>query len=370
MTPPVIDRRSLLPLLPLALAAAGCKKKAPLPPPAAPVTVAAAGKRTIDVRVVATGTVEAGESAEVRAQVGGVITVIHFKEGADVANGAPLLTLDPRPYALALHQAQAKLAGDRAQLRNAEEQERRYAGLADQEYVTKEQHDRLTAAAADLRGKVASDLADVEQARLKLDWCTVRAPIAGRTGDLRVRLGNLVAAGGEPLLTVNKLKPVRVAFTVPESRLSELRVRAAKEPAGLPVTASIRGGASASGRLKFIDNAVDRSTGTVLLKAEFANDDGALWPGQFVSVTLALDRRLDAVAVPETALQNSQSGEFVYVVDAGKACLQPVKSGPRADGFAVIEEGVKLGETVVTDGQLRLAPGAAVAVKEGAGGAP
>ena len=364
------DRRLLIasPLIVLAVFACG-KKKAPPAPPPAPVAAAPVAKRTIDVRVEATGTVEAGESAEVRAQVGGVITEIHFKEGAEVAKGAPLLTLDPRPYQLALRQADAKLTGDRAQLRNAEEQEARYAGLADQEYVTREAHDRMKTTVADLRGKVASDLAEVEQARLRLDWCTVRAPIAGRTGDLRVRLGNLVAAGGEPLLTVNKLKPVRVAFTIPESDLAEVRKRAALVSAGLPVSAGPRGGTTASGRLRFIDNAVDRATGTVLLKAEFANEDGALWPGQFVSVTLALDHRVDAVAAPDAAVQAGQNGEFVYVVEDGKARLQPVKTGPHADGFVVIENGLRAGETVVTDGQLRLFPGAPVAVKDAPGGA-
>ncbi len=362
-------RRLAALLLPaLAVAAASCggnTKAARGGPPPVPVTVGQAVQKTVPVSFRAIGHVEPIETVAVRARIGGELQRVWFEEGQFVAAGATLFTIDPRPYQAALAQAEAGLARNQALLVKAEADIARYAGLVKQDYVTKEQYDQITANAAALRASLAADRAAVETARLNVAYCTIAAPLSGRTGALAVKVGNLIKANDQPLVTINQTRPIYVTFTVAGEALPELRARAAevKVKAMLP-----QGGASFDGTLTFLDNAIDARTGTLLLKATFANPDEGLWPGQFVEVDVVLGEEAGRVVVPASAVQTGQQGTFVYVVtDAGAAEMRPVKVARLDDREAVIAEGLTGGETVVTDGQLRLVPGARVQVAGGAG---
>lgn len=357
-------RRLAVLLLPaLAAAAASCggnTKAARGGPPPVPVNVAQAVQKTVPVSFRAIGHVEPIETVAVRARIGGELQRVWFEEGQFVAAGATLFTIDPRPYQAALAQAEAGLARNQALLVKAEADIARYAGLVKQDYVTKEQYDQITANAAALRASLASDRAAVETARLNVAYCTIAAPLSGRTGALAVKVGNLIKANDQTLVTINQTRPIYVTFTVAGEALPELRARAA----GVKVKAMLpQDGASFDGTLTFLDNAIDARTGTLLLKATFANPDEGLWPGQFVEVDVVLGEEADRVVVPASAVQAGQQGTFVYVVtDAGAAEMRPVKVARLDDREAVIAEGLTGGETVVTDGQLRLVPGARVQV--------
>lgn len=334
---------------------------------AVPVVTALVEQKDVPVDLRAIGTVEAYHAVEVRARVGGEITDVYFREGQEVQAGDLLFTLDSRPYEAALKAARADLAREEARAQTAEADARRYAELAAKDYVTQQQSEQAAATARAERATVEALEADVETARLNLEYCRLRAPIAGRTGDVRIRQGNLVSASDpQPLVTIHQVRPVRVSFSAPERMLEEIRGAAAGEP---PVVLAAPSGSTQEphrGSLVFLDNAVDASTGTVLLKAVFPNEDEALWPGQFVNVRLRLRTLPGAVVVPESAVQAGQKGPFVYVVEGGEtAQVRPVAVGHRLDGEIVITDGVRSGETVVTDGQLRLTPGAKVSVSSG-----
>ena len=362
-------RRLAALLLPaLAVAAASCggnTKAARGGPPPVPVTVGQAVQKAVPVSFRAIGHVEPIETVAVRARIGGELQRVWFEEGQFVAAGATLFTIDPRPYQAALAQAEAGLARNQALVVKAEADIARYAGLVKQDYVTKEQYDQITANAAALRASLAADRAAVETARLNVAYCTIAAPLSGRTGALAVKVGNLIKANDQTLVTINQTRPIYVTFTVPGEALPELRARAA----GVKVKAMLpQEGASFDGTLTFLDNAIDARTGTLLLKATFANPDEGLWPGQFVEVDVVLGEEAGRVVVPASAVQTGQQGTFVYVVtDAGAAEMRPVKVARLDDREAVIAEGLTGGETVVTDGQLRLVPGARVQVAGGAG---
>lgn len=338
-----------------------------------PVVTAAAVLRDVPVELSSIGTVEASTSVAIRARVTGELRSVHFTEGDNVRSGELLFTIDPRPYDAALKQAEADLAREKAKALAAEADARRYAELAAGEFVTKQQNEQASAQAQAQAAAVLAAEASLENARLNLEYCRVRAPIDGRTGNIEARPGNLVRTNDErPLVTINQIRPVRVAFSLPEQRLRE--IRAASDQAALAVVAAPSGaGAPVVGELRFIDNAVDRSTGTVLLKAEFPNEDESLWPGQFVNVRLRLRVLAGSVVVPAPALQTSQKGTYVFVVGSdGAAQMRPVTAGPRMGEDIAIESGLEAGETVVTDGQLRLSPGSKVSVtsESATGGAP
>ncbi len=362
----------LLALCTLGLATACGGKKAP-PPQTVPVTAAEAVTKDVRLVVGAIGTVEAYNTVALKALIGGQLMRVHFKEGQDVRKGDLLFTIDPRPYQAALDQAKAQLARDKAQLVSAEAQARRYADLVKKDYVTQQQFDDATANAGALQATVKADEANVEDAVLNLAYCSIRASMDGRLGNLLVHEGNLVKANDVPLVTLNQVAPVYVAFSVPEQQLAEIRRQAIGE--SLTVKAAFPDAPSEqfTGQLSFIDNAVDSATGTILLKATFPNEDKALWPGQFVNVTLDLSVLKDAILVPTQAVQQGQQGPYVYVVGPdGTAELRPVKTGQTRDGEVVVLDGIKGGEKVVTDGQLRLFPGARVEIKADAspGGGP
>jgi multidrug efflux system membrane fusion protein len=297
--------------------------------------------------------------------VGGLLSKVAFKEGDDVKQGQLLLQIDPRPYQAQLDQALGILDRDKAQLANAEADLKRYEALVAKEYVTAQQYEQAKTAAAAQRATLASDRANVETARLNLQFASIRAPISGRAGSLLVKEGNLVKAGGQPLVTINQIHPILVRFAVPVVHLPMLRKYGT---AALPV--EVRpGGTSATaapskGTLSFVDNAVDTLTGTILLKARFENEDGALWPGEFVNAVLSLFTQADALVVPSPAVVQGQQGPFVFVIKPDNTAeTRPVGITRVAGDLTVLDRGVTPGELVVTDGQLRLTNGAKVLVK-------
>jgi multidrug efflux system membrane fusion protein len=343
-----------------------------------PVTTAVVARRDVPDLLRAIGSVQARTTVEVRAQVGGVLEKVHFREGQDVRPGDLLFSLDARPYDAALAAARAALARDTAQLVTAQQDVERYTDLAKKEYVTQEEYVRIQTNAATLEAAVSADKAAIETATIDLGYCTIRSPIAGRTGQLMVHAGNLVKANADtPLVVINEISPIHVAFSVPEQNLPEIQARLAAGPLEVraisPGAATANAAAAASGdppgpltgSLTFVDNAVDRTTGTVRLKATFDNRDRALWPGQFVDVELQVSIRAGALLVPSQAIQTGQQGPFVYVVKADRTVeSRPVVSGAAVGADTVIVSGLAAGETVVTDGQLRLVPGTKVQVSE------
>lgn len=349
------------------LAAAGCGTKSTPQQgsrPAVPVEVAQAVSKTMPLDVHAIGNVVPSSTVGVEAQVGGVLQQVHFREGEEVAQGQLLFTIDERPFRNDLRQAEAQLDRDRAQLANAEAQLARYASLVEDDFVTKEQFDQAKATADSLQATIEQDQAAIANAQVNLDYCTITAPISGRTGELLVHAGNLVKANGDtPLVVINRIRPIDVTFSVPEQRLPAIRQRQAH--GRLPVTA-YPGGEDATGVagvLELIDNTVDVSTGTILLKARFANREEILWPGQFVDVVLTLGEQTGATVIPTQAVQTGQQGHFVFVVGAEDKVESRSISIDRTVGEeTVVSSGVSPGEIVVTQGQLRLTPGATVTI--------
>lgn len=358
--------RFLLLMLSLSLVACSAKKEPPNARPPVPVTVAAAVRKTVPVQIRAIGNVEPFNTVAVKAQVSGQLARVHFAEGEEVGKGDLLFTIDPRPFEAALRQAEAALARDLAQARFAREQASRYGALLKDGIVTQDQYDQLRANAEAYEATIAADRAAVENARIQLGYCTIRAPLAGRTGGLAVHAGNVVKANEEPaLVTINQISPIHVTFTVPERELAEIKRHLAG--GDLKVEAVVPGDAQVveRGVISFLDNTVDTATGTIRLKGTFANGNRLLWPGQFVNVVLTLTTRPNATVVPSQAVQTGQQGEYIFVVKRdGTVEQRPVTAGMALGGETVIERGIQPGETVVTDGQLRLLPGVKVEVKQ------
>lgn len=355
---------ALVAALGLALFASSCAEKKEKPKDERiPVTVASAVEQDVPVEIRVIGNVQPYTTVAIRAQVGGQLTRVWFREGQDVHRGDRLFTIDPRPYQAALAQAEANLARDEAQLKNAEADAARYADLVKKDFITKQDYDKTLTGAEASKAVVAADRAAIENTRLQLQYCDITAPIDGRTGAVMVHEGNIIKAGDtNPIVTINQVQPVYVQFAVPESQFAQVRAAAAS----LPVTATPQGGGASidGGKLTFIDNAVDPQTGTITLKATFPNGNRALWPGEFVNVTMTLSKRANAIVVPAQALQNGQKGQYVYVVTADKGVeMRPVTVVQQTESQAVIGKGVNAGDTVVTDGQLRLTPKSKVDVK-------
>jgi membrane fusion protein, multidrug efflux system len=364
-------KRALLALVIAAILAAGCSRGKSGQPfgeqGPVPVLVAKAVQATVATKIRAIGRVEAYSTVDVKAQIDGVVIGVHFKEGQDVKKGDPLFTIDPRPFEAALHQAEANRAKDVAQAKQAAADEARYEFLLKQGVGSQQQFDQAQATADALKATVAADQAAVQTAQLNLAYTTIHAPIDGRTGNLLVHAGNLVKANADnPMLVINQIHPVYVDFSIPEQQLAE--VRGAMAERKLPVEAALPGQRQPleAGELSFVDNTVDPKSGTIELKGLFANADARLWPGQFVDATLILNQRPNTIVIPSQAVQTGMQGSYVFVVDRQmKAEPRPVVIGESNDGQTVVERGIKAGETVVTDGQLRLIPGARVMIKTG-----
>ncbi|HET7617811.1 MAG TPA: efflux RND transporter periplasmic adaptor subunit [Vicinamibacterales bacterium] len=346
-----------------------------------PVLTAVVVAKPMPVVVPAVGTAEAHSSVQVRAQVTGQLSAIHFAEGQDVRKGQPLFTLDRRPFEAALKQAEAVLARDTAQAKNAQSQLKRYEDLFKRGLIPRDQFETQNASAASLDATLAADQAQVESARLNLQYTNITAPISGRTGALMVHAGDLVRANDtNPMVIINEITPIYVTFSVPGRYFDEIRrfQRAAalrvdaRTPQGSPDTAAPNApitdagddGLTSTGTVTFIDNAVDPTTGTIKLKATFPNRDHNLWPGLFVQIALELNTEPNAIVVPATAIQASQQGQFVYVVKRDRTAeVRPVTVKRQQGAEVVIASGLSAGEIVVTDGQLRLTPGAHVTPK-------
>jgi membrane fusion protein, multidrug efflux system len=351
-------------LLTLAASVFGCAKAAKAPPPElVPVRVGTVVKKSVPIQIGNVGTVTAYNTVSVRALVNGEIMQVHFREGQDVRKGDALFTIDPRPYDAALAQAEAALARDRAQLENASADARRYADLVQKDYVTQQQYDAVRANATAFAATVRADEAAVQRAKLDLGYCSINSPIDGRTGVVMVQSGNVVKANDVPLVTIIQLVPVYVAVAVPERDLPEIRRRQAQGALAVQAEDAATNRLIASGTLTFIDNTVDRATGTITLKATFANADRALWPGEFVNARITLSTISDAIVAPQGAVQNGQQGTYAYVVKSDDTVeTRPVIVARQLTDGAVIEKGLSAGERVVTDGQLRLRPGAKVEI--------
>lgn len=346
---------------------AGCgSKKAPMSPPV-PVTVSRAVVRAEPLSLSAVGTVEPIEAVSVKAQVGGVITKVNFTDGQVVREGQLLVQIDPRSFNAALDAALAQLAKDRAQLANAEIQARRYADLVEKDYVTQEQYDAARTQAEVLKSSVQVDQAAVEQARLNLGYASITAPISGRTGSLLVKRGNVVKPSDAALVVINQMQPIRVSFAVSENQFPLIQKYASRSKLEVhvkPYRDSTR--SEVAGRLIFLDNEVDPATGTVTLKADFPNKEGSLLPGQFVDTELILTIEPDVLTVPARAVVTGQEGTFVFVVGRDKKAEKRLVSVNRTlNDTVVIDTGLKAGETVVTDGQMRLVPGSTVMIRPG-----
>lgn len=348
-----------------ALLAGGCagKKAAPIPP--VPVTVAQALVQPEPLSLNAIGFVEPIETVSVKAQVGGVINMVSFSEGQDVRVGQILFQIDPRPFQVALDAAQAQLARDKSQAVNAETQAKRYADLVKKDYVTQEQYDSVRTQAEMFRSTVRVDEAAVAQARLNLDYATIKAPISGRTGSLLVKRGNVVKANDAILVVINQINPIRVSFSIPGDQLPQVQKHAARGKLEVHVQASRdKSSSEVKGYLTFLDNTVDPQTGTVTLKAECPNKANSLWPGQFVETELVLTIEAAVLTVPTGAVVTGQDGTFVFIVGRNKTVSKRAVIVNRTlDSIMVIGKGLKAGDTVVTDGQMRLMPGAAVQIK-------
>lgn len=345
-----------------------------------PVLVATVLQKNVPIDIDVIGNVEAYSTISVKAQIGGQLTDVGFHEGEFVKKNDHLFTIDPRPYEAALNQAKANLARDTAALSQAQAnlakdmanekyaraEAGRYAQLVEQGIVSKEQADQIGSNADALAQAVVADRAAIESARaqivaskaavensqVQLSYTTIASPIDGRTGNLTVKQGNIVAPNTMELMTIAELQPIYVTFSVPEAKLSDIKKYMAQ--AKLPVFSAPQddSGDQESGVLTFIDNAVDQTTGTIKLKGTFENKSNKLWPGEFVRVTLRLTTRPNALVVPNQAVQTGQDGQFVYVVKDDKTVeMRPIVTGPRVDQEFVVDQGLHPGETVVTDGQ-------------------
>ncbi len=332
------------------------------------VRVVTVARQPMPVVIDAVGTVESEHSVAVRPQVNGVLEAVLFKEGDRVKQGQPLFRIDPRPMQASVEQARAAVARDQAQLAQAKEQEARLRPLMEKDYITRNDYDVAATLVKSLDATNAASRAALDQAQLQLSYAQISAPISGRTGSLSVDSGNLVNAGtgGAPLVVINSTQPIQVALGVPQRHLDDVR-RYWNTP-DLKVQISPNPGASAvaEGSLVFIDNTVNPTTGTILLKARVRNDKEELWPGQFVAGRIILRIEREALVLPEGAVQPGQDRPFVYVVRGGKAVIQEVQVARQIGDRVIIGKGLTGDEQVVVDVPLALTDGAAVQLR-GAG---
>jgi len=384
----------ILGLLLLTLFSSACSSEKSRKPVSAPipVTVNTAVQKTVPVQLRVIGNVQAYSSITVKSRIPGQIMQVYFKEGNDVKKGTPLFMIDPRPYEAILKQAEANLERDMAlvkqaeanlrrgtaQEKNAQSDAERYKMLFERGVVARQQYDKFRtdwealeatvgaerAALANAEAAVVADRAAAENARLQLSYCSIRSPMNGRTGSLIVKEGNIIKENDANLVVINQIIPIDVTFSVPEQYLSEIKKFMASRKLGVEALVPMNEERPETGVITFIDNAVDTNTGTIRLKGTFANREKKLWPGQFVNVVLTLTTEPNAIVVPSQTIQTGQEGQYVFVVKQDLTVeSRPVAAGRTVDSETVVQKGLNPGEKVVTDGQLRLYPGARVEIK-------
>jgi multidrug efflux system membrane fusion protein len=335
-----------------------------------PVTVAKAIAKSVPVQVEVIGNVEAYSNVSVRTQMAGEIERAYFTQGQDVKKGQLLFTLDRRPFQAMLDQLEANLARDQAQLANARAQAERNEKLFQAGIISKDQYDTFRTTAQAQEATVRADQAAIENAKINLSYCSIYSPLDGRTGSYQAYPGNIAKVNDTVLVVINQVHPIYVTFAVPEQYLAEVKEYQARGPLAIEARIPNDPRPPSSGRLTFIDNAVDTATGTIKMRATFTNPDNRLWPGQFVNVVMRLTMQLNSTVVPTQSVQTGPVGKYIFVVEPDakgdlKGNLRPVVVGSSVEGETVIEKGVAPGETVVTDGQLLLAPGSKVEIKKG-----
>jgi multidrug efflux system membrane fusion protein len=329
-----------------------------------PVVVAKAEQRDVPVTVSAIGTITPLQTVQIKSMVTAQIMKVNFKEGQDVKKGQLLFSLDDRSFKADLLKAQGALAKDIAAGLNARAQQKRMQALLKEGVIAQQAYDEQESMANQFDAAIEADKAAVESSKVNLQYCNIYAPIDGRTGDLLVREGNLIKANDLAMVVINQLAPISANFTVPERFLADIKKYSTSGSLKVLTTLPDSKTALAVGKVSFIDNTVDRTTGTIAMKAEFVNAEHKLWPGQYVNVNLQLTTETKATVVPTQALQNGQQGVYVFVVKADNTVEQRVLDlGPAVDDVTMVRKGVSPGETVVTDGQVRIVPGAKVETK-------
>jgi multidrug efflux system membrane fusion protein len=329
-----------------------------------PVIVSTAIQKTVPLQLRAIGNVQAYSTVTIKSKVGGELVRVHFTEGQDVKKGDLLFTIDPRPYEAALKQAEANLQRDLAKTKSALEDARRYESLIQRQVVSPQQYEKVRSDADALEATVLADRAVLENAKIQLDYCSIRSPIDGRTGSLIVKQGNIIKADDANLVVINQIIPIDVVFSIPEQFLLEIKKYTASGKLQVEALVPMNEEKPEKGTVTFIDNAVDSQTGTIRLKGTFANRERKLWPGQFVNVVLTLTTEPNTIVVPSQAVQTGQEGQYIFVVKQDLTVeSRPVVVGRTIDTETVIQKGLLVDEKVVTDGQLRLYPGAKVEIK-------
>lgn len=333
-----------------------------------PVTAAVAMQKNIPIEIKAIGAVESFATVSVKARVNGELQKVHFNEGQDVSKGKLLFTIDPRPFQAALNESSARLEKDKALFSKAEDDYRRYENLLQRGSISREQFDQARANLNALKATVQADDAVVENARIQLGYTSIYSPISGRTGNILIDQGNMIKANDDnkSMVVIEQIQPIYVSFAVPEINLSEIMGRFNREKLSIIAVPEGANAVREKGVLTFFDNSVDSKTGTIRLKGTFKNENRRLWPGQFVDVVLTLGDLKDVVMVPSQAVQNGANGLYVFTITPdNKVEYKPVSAGRAHNGEIVIEKGISAGEKVVTDGHLRLTPGASVEITGG-----
>lgn len=360
-------------LLPTLVALSGCSKKVEKPKgrPPSLVSTAPATHQNVPVLIKAIGNIEASESVAIRSQISGELVKVAFRDGQDVQKGALLFQLDPRSFKAALAKAEASLSRNRTILNNARKDYERYSQLVKDGIVTQEQAEGYLTRSESAAADVLADQAAVESARTQLSYCTITAPISGRLGALAIDRGNIVKANDNVLVTINKLAPINASFTITEKDLTAVKRHMAGGRMSVAAEVSGNSALKETGVVTFIDNVIDAATGTIRIKALFDNAKKLLWPGQFVNLSLTMSVLNNAVVVPSQAVQTGQKGQFVFVVTKENiAEIRPVSTGPVFQNVTVVEKGLKAGEQVVVDGQMRVVPGGKVEIKKPEEAAP